>query len=196
MERVAKKLPRGLLSSAAKDYLKARGISKHHALLAGLHSPKLFGQQISSDLQIPYLDVHGCPTAFFRIRRLGRSAGPKFVQPKDTRPHLYFAPCIKWGDITSNPGVELFFTEGELKALKACLTGIPTLGIGGVDCWRYRGGVLPEFDAINWAGRNVTIVFDADAETNPHVLRAEQGLAQELNWRGANVFRLRLPQEE
>jgi hypothetical protein len=54
-------------------------------------------------------------------------------------------------------------------------------------------GALPDFDLISWQGRDVVILFDANASTNLNVRRARFALAQELLKRGAIVRIADLP---
>src|SRR5207248_701104 len=54
-------------------------------------------------------------------------------------------------------------------------------------------GVIPDFDRINWRGREVEIIFDADARDNDNVKNARQKLAIELRKRGATVRILEMP---
>jgi hypothetical protein len=49
----------------------------------------------------------------------------------------------------------------------------------------YRTEVVPEFAEIEWAGREVSLIFDSDATTNEEVQRAAFELANWLDERGA-----------
>lgn len=158
---------------------------------------------------IPYFDLHGKPTKFYRARyvedtRKGFDAltGKKalrYTQPGDSVTELYLPPLIDWAAIAAKPEVPLLITEGELKA--ACTTkhGLPTLGLGGV--WSFQSKkhgtpLLPAFDLFELAGRTVYIVYDSDAVTNPDVVAAELRLAKRLVERGAVVYIGRLPPNE
>ncbi len=158
---------------------------------------------------IPYFDLNGKPTKFYRARyvedtRKGFDAltGKKalrYTQPGDSVTEVYLPPLIDWAAIAGKPEVPLLITEGELKA--ACTTkhGLPTLGLGGV--WSFQSKkhgtpLLPIFDAFELAGRTVYIVYDSDAVTNPDVVAAELRLAKRLVERGAVVLICRLPPNE
>ncbi len=140
-------------------------------------------------------------TAFWRCKvfpalknRKGQEV--KYLQPKGSRNRLYIPQGVN-----VQADTPLWITEGEKKALKLIQEGFPCIGLGGVWSWRaggqgYRRGygrVIPDFDRVNWIGREVTIVFDSDVATNSLVALAERQLARELTSRGARVFLCRLP---
>ena len=80
-------------------------------------------------------------------------------------------------------------------------------GLTGV--WNFRGtigkatdasgarvsikGVIPDMDRVTWIDRDVSILFDSDAEVNPSVSAAREVLAEELRTRGARVVVMGLP---
>jgi hypothetical protein len=72
------------------------------------------------------------PTEGFKERKPRR-----YVQHRASGVHAYFArlPGYNWAAIADDPTVAVAIVEGELKALKACIEGLPTIGIGGVDCF-------------------------------------------------------------
>lgn len=160
----------------------------------------------AASLQIPYFDLDGKPTQFFRVRYLeplpgfaGQAAKPqRFSQPLGTLNEVYLPPLFKksWREIAADPTVELFATEGELKAAAACVFGLTTMGFGGVDVWRAgkRGiTLLPILQEFDWKNRPVKIVYDSDLATKPGVIRAQRNLAAELLSRGARVEIVNLP---
>jgi hypothetical protein len=151
-------------------------------------------------LHIPYFDIAGKPTGFFRVRYLealpgfaGATKKPqRYAQPADTLNEVYLPPVINWAKVAADPEKDILIVEGELKAAAGCVNGFATVGLGGVDVWRSKKkGVrwLPPLDKIEWKGRRVTIVFDSDAATNPDVIRAQRQLAKELTTtHGAQVY--------
>lgn len=156
--------------------------------------------------EIPYFDASGEPTGFSRYRYLGDPRGGfyaatakpmRYVQPKGAPSMAYFPRLgLPWSEILVAPQVPLIITEGELKAACACAQDFAAIGLGGV--WSFRSGprltaLLPELDAIEWKGRSVYIVYDADARSNPNVAAAENKLATELLQRGALLYIVRLP---
>ena len=56
---------------------------------------------------------------------------------KDGGTHIFFPTCFKGNLIdylTAHPDESIYFTEGEKKAAKACLEGIPCIAILGIWC--------------------------------------------------------------
>lgn len=155
---------------------------------------------------IPYFDINGKQTKFKRLRYVedtrkgfdkltGRKA-LRYTQLAGTVNEAYFPPLLNWVQQTSDVSKPLVITEGELKAACACSKGIPTIGLGGVWCFKSTrkgqsiiGGLL----SIEWSGRRVFICYDSDAATNPSVVAAENMLASELTELGADVQIARLP---
>lgn len=155
---------------------------------------------------IPYFDLKGKPTKFWRARFVvetrkgfdilsGRKA-LRYVQPGDSVTEAYFPPLgIDWTAIADDSSETLVVTEGELKAACAVKHGFNTVGLGGV--WSFQStkhetALLPVFDKFDLDGRQVYICFDSDAATNPNVVAAERRLAERLLAKGADVFITRL----
>jgi hypothetical protein len=95
--------------------------------------------------------------------------------------------------------VALWITEGQKKAAKAAQEGLACIALPGVWNWlsRISSDVsipLPDFDLIEFQGREVYVVFDSDSATNPHVRLASRRLAEFLARRGAKVYRVQLPE--
>jgi hypothetical protein len=152
--------------------------------------------------KIPYLDMEGEDTGFFRLRFLAETKLDgkvvRYLQPANTEPRTYFAPGVAWEVILSDVREELWVTEGEKKAAAACLAGLPTLGLGGVWSWRsnrFGHALLPDLEAIQWQGRKVVIVFDSDLTSNPKVQGALSALGRTLLSRGAVVVMMSLPSD-
>lgn len=149
-------------------------------------------------MKIPYFTLSGTPTDFFRVRYLGELPGfagvvekpQRYAQPAGTLNEVYFPPILDktWEEVTNDTSVPIHITEGELKAAAGCSVGLVTMGLGGVDVWRSSKReieFLPSLDRIKWHNREVVIVYDSDAATNPNVVRAQLQLARELIQRGA-----------
>jgi hypothetical protein len=147
---------------------------------------------------IPYFDLDGKPTRFFRIRYLEKPPGfagvvekpQRYVQPAKTLNEVYLPPLLDstWKEIAKDASVTIVITEGEFKAAAGCASGLATVGLGGVDLFRAtkRGlELLPQLDAIEWDNRHVVIAYDSDAATNLNVVRAQRQLAHALVARGA-----------
>jgi len=116
------------------------------------------------------------------------------MQPKNTEPHIYFAPFVDWKEVANDTTFPIAITEGEKKAAAACMAGITTLGLGGVWNFRtHRGALLPAFREIVWQRREVSIVFDSDISTNEEVAKAALVLSEQLSKLGASVKIVYLP---
>lgn len=155
---------------------------------------------------IPYFDLSGRRTAFYRYRILQRKGWDaltaeqkrqRYTQPAKSAPELYLPPLVDWRKAAADASQPLVITEGELKAACGCkLTAYPTIGLGGVENWKAtkRGlAWLPQFNLFQWEGRRVYIAFDSDAATNENVQRAERGLAAVAAQWGALVHVVRVP---
>lgn len=157
--------------------------------------------------KIPYFDLDGQQTEFFRFRylestktgfaALTNAKAQRYAQPAGSANELYLPPLATgttWRTIAENPAIPLVITEGELKAACATKKGFPTVGLGGV--WNFKSKdapLLPMFEQFAWDGRTVHICYDSDAVTNPKVKKAESALARELALLGARPYIVRLP---
>lgn len=156
--------------------------------------------------KIPYFDLDGRETAFFRVRFTEAPAGwrgtvgspQRYAQRAGSINEAYLPPLlpVAWREVAENPKLGILITEGEKKAAAGCLAGYATVGLGGVDVWRAgRRGIdlLAPLDQINWEERPVTVLFDSDLVGKPQVLRAQLALAHALTMRGAVVSLGSLP---
>lgn len=165
-------------------------------------------------LVIPYNLPDGTPAAFerdggqaefCRVRYLAeprvrpgfkKVKAQRYGQPKNSGVHAYFpiVAAFDWQDVLGDVRMPLLVTEGEKKALAISANGAPCVGIGGVFNWLQGGEFLAPLASIKWKSRQVFVVFDSDAATNPNVITAESRLAQELSLKlGAQVHIVRLP---
>ena len=160
-------------------------------------------------LVITYFDLDGEVATFddrpfYRLRyyppeRRGFApySGPKYVQPPRSPTLPYLPPLDDWRQIAADADRPLMITEGEKKTLAGRLAGFSIVGLGGV--FNFTGSdrtsLEPTLAAFKWAGRQVVVAFDSDAETNPAVLTAEARIVHELQTvRGARCRIVRLPQ--
>ena len=157
-------------------------------------------------LKIPYFDLDGDETKFWRVRYLedlpgfaGAATKPqRYAQAPGSTNEVYLPPLLNkaWRQIAKDVAERIIITEGELKAAAGCLADLNVMGLGGVDVWRStKKGLelLPVFDEIEWQGRVVVVLFDSDAATNPNVVRAQRQLAKALLKRGARPAVASLP---
>ena len=168
--------------------------------------PKLGLPIAKAGFIIPYHDFQGRATKFWRFRFLESSNSGfaaltdkkevRYLQPKRSVNEIYIPTILNWEPIIEDVGKPIFITEGELKAACACAVGLPTLGLGGVWCFRSAAqhmAMLPQFSEVVWKGRTVYICYDSDAASNNMVIQAENALARELLLMGATPLIIRLP---
>lgn len=143
--------------------------------------------------KIPYFNVHGRPTKFYRFRYLeydnargfaklvhSNGSGPlkhdvRYVQPIDTVPEAYLSPTLAWPQIFTSVATPLLITEGELKAACACKHKLACVGLGGV--WSFKSSkqgqhLLPLFKDITWTG--AADVADDDVKNGKAKPKLEQ----------------------
>ena len=202
---VIEKLMYAKLAGSALEPAQAQAMGLIPTTAAEMDS---YGLPAAAAFVIPYFDLDGQPTDFYRARyvedtRKGFDAltGKKalrYIQPGNSVTEVYLPPLIDWREATT-ADYPLLITEGELKAACATAHGLPTIGLGGV--WSFQSSkhntpLLPVFNEFELSGREVFIVFDSDAVTNPNVVAAELRLAQRLTEKGAVVKIARLPSLE
>lgn len=126
----------------------------------------------------------------------------------------YFCPVLNWNEIQQKTSIDIVITEGELKGALACLKGIPTIALPGVDGFvnkiKNPDGTehrefLPDLEWLTpetdkwkktyWENRNVALVFDSDIVSKWQVQRALKELAKRLRMKGAKPFLVLLPNE-
>jgi hypothetical protein len=208
----------------AIDDLARSGISAAAAEDAGIYTEPN-AKEIYNDFRklecmvIPYYDPEtgdlmtfkrdGEELPFCRVRYMnppmirqgfGKKRKPmRYAQPQNSGVFPYFpmGTLVNWGEVLSDPRQPVVITEGEKKALAGCLSGMPTIGLGGVFNFLESGALLPALRRVKWRGRKVYICFDSDASTNPLILTAEARLAELLSLKmGAKVHLVRLTDAE
>lgn len=149
--------------------------------------------------KIPYFDIKGKPTKFYRTRLFatGFEKAKRYRQPEGTDVRLYFPPIgNKWVKLALSAKTPIYITEGEKKAYAAMKRGLLCIGLGGVWSWQSKKkGVplIPDFSLLQWQGRTVYIVFDSDIATNEDVRKAADRLSDMLKGLGAVPSILQLP---
>jgi hypothetical protein len=150
-------------------------------------------------LKLPYHDIDGSDSGFYRIRYLEELPGfgaqlakpQRYAQQAGTLNWVYLPKCegLDWEVVAADTEMPLIITEGELKAASCCLRQrVPTVALGGVTVWqssKKEVPLLPPLDRFEWQNRRVYIIFDSDAATNEDVARAQLKLADELVRLGA-----------
>jgi hypothetical protein len=202
--------------SFCAEYLTTHGVSVEYARACGLQAipdgwDKKKNRPIIRGLFIPYYGK------LFRLRRrrthipaeeeggtLVRDSYDltKFLTPSGADVAPYFPPSGMPRNWTTDTTIDLFFSEGPVKAL--CLTehGFPCIGLGGVEAGfhdvtakRTEGAleVHARLRTIAWKGRKVFVAYDAMRVRNPSVARGEARLAHILGKQGAIVYLIELP---
>lgn len=93
-----------------------------------------------------------------------------------------------------DPTVSLWVTEGVKKADSLASWGLCVVALSGVFNWRSNMGTLGDWEDIPLRGREVVICFDADARSNPLVLKAMVRFGRWLKSKGAGrIFYLIVP---
>ena len=152
-------------------------------------------------LVFPYRNLAGKTNGFTRTRphipRVDKDGKQvKYEQAKGSPVHAYFpAGCLKKIRDKQSP---IYVTEGEKKALALSQLGIAAVGLGGVWCACKKGTeeLIDDLAAIDWAGRDVYIVFDFDEKdkTRQQVGMAKYRLARVLRAAGAKeIYDVELP---
>lgn len=199
------------LQQWALDDLARSGISKEAAGEAGMHAvepgqyPELLGftvDGITDGYAIPFKDPvtdapmrkhDGRPYVRVKLRTpmdMGDSKA-KYLSPKDGGVHAYIPPAV----LQADPSAPLVLTEGEKKALSACLNGIPTIGFVGVYGYLDAGTRDLHADLHHFftAGREIVFVIDSDAAVNKDIAVAAHRLSVIAKLRGCKFKVLVLP---
>jgi hypothetical protein len=164
--------------------------------LAATETADLVGEHCAfKSYKIPYFDLDGNATDYFRVRFTGDGAfGTKpegrYRQSKGSAPHACFPPNRPWAILARDADEPVYITEGEKKAYRAAKEDLNVIALGGV--WSFKSKklrvrFLPELEEFAWRGRVVYLAFDSDRATNEHIVEAERALTRELVRRGASV---------
>lgn len=196
-------------AEATRSVLRGRGFTEQEIdywISAGvgyinlLSVAKRFGAKHNA-LLIPYFDLDGKPVIdhqtgrpFERVRLQDyHKKGGKYRSEPGTVLHAYLPPLPnggKWRDILNDSDKPVAITEGEFKAGQGscAIGGLPTIGLGGVDCLVTRkGGLIPELAGMKFASRTVFIVFDA-----PINKEVRHGIKRAMNYLMGNGARVKV----
>jgi hypothetical protein len=146
-------------------------------------------QAVTPGLLIPLYDMFGNVSSYqYRPDNPRKNGEAKLIKYETRAGHrqvLDANPIL--GERLRDPNDPLIVTEGVRKADAATSKGYVAVALPGVWCWRKDGVALPEWEDIKLYGRDVYVAFDSDVRTNPHVLKALNGLCKFLHERGANA---------
>lgn len=182
-------------------------------LLSKEQTKELIGHTYEPSVKIPYRDLDGNDTGFHRVRLLAPKSKMKYSQARASGSHVYFPPCPKWRQYTTNVDIPIIITEGEFKAwtiqrhLDKHKVAYGVIGLAGVTSWTDKSGLHLHKDLMQFAwkrktdfdvkNRQVYIIFDydgkkEDGEPNDQVALAETKLAIVLRGLGAVVHLCRV----
>ena len=134
---------------------------------------------------------------FHRIRPLGhrREGSAKFLQPRDSGTHVFFAqhPALDWPTILEDPTHPLILTEGETRSLAGAAVGLYVISITGVDCGQQDGKLHPDLARVHLKGRRIFFAFDSDVRLKADARKALHKLATLLRIQGAEVLEVAIP---
>jgi Protein of unknown function (DUF3631)/Domain of unknown function (DUF3854) len=94
----------------------------------------------------------------------------------------------------TDPDVPLWATEGARKADAAVSAGLCCIALLGVDGWQSKGVALPDWKDVRLKDRDVLVCFDSDVMTKPSVAGALARFTAWLDYRGAKVRHVILPE--
>jgi hypothetical protein len=118
----------------------------------------------------------------------------KYLQPRRSGVRIFFP--VATVDAVLHSTEPLYIVEGEKKSLAVAQTGLPAVGICGIEGW-HRGAsrdLHPDLDDVGLRGRVVNVIPDADVRTNPAVERAVHRLGAALSARGATAKLVLVPE--
>ena len=136
LQRAVSKYHAKLPGSPAEEFLNSRGLPPEE--VAGyrfgyVDDPLPEHEQYRGKLAIPYLRKHprtGWSCVSIRFRTLEPEGKPKYQSMAGDRPRLYNTEKL------TLPYPDVGITEGEIDAVTASLSGLPTVGIPGSQMWQ------------------------------------------------------------
>jgi len=135
---------------------------------------------------------------FERIRLEKPSATCRYLSPKGGGQFPFVLPAVHM-HLVANPAAPVVISEGEKKALRATLAGVPTIGLTGIDCWSEgKGSRRPHSLLARYLtpGRCVVMVYDSDGTTEEKVVqfdRSAERLARAIENAGCAFRRTFVP---
>lgn len=171
-----------LASGLTPETIKAHGI--HSARPSDI--PKLIGwapTDLQSALVFPYPgQPEFCRIKCFPSLTNGNGHTRRYLQKKGTSVRLYIPKLA--ASVLKDPGVPLYWTEGEKKALRADQAGIPCIALGGLWNWIEENSAIEALDEIAHVNRAERFYPDQDIWARPDLLKAVYAFAREIEARG------------
>ena len=147
--------------------------------LLGFDAPKVVSAYV-----IPFADPRGGWLPHVRLKVFPTyttdKGTTKYLQPAASGVRIFFPVAAL--DAVMHSDEPLYLVEGEKKALAVAQTGLPAVGLCGIEGWHTKGSrdLHPDLDDIGLRGRVVNVIPDADARTNPAVHAAVRRLGAAL----------------
>lgn len=143
---------------------------------------------------LTFTDANGAARPFNRIKPLG-IFGAKFLQPRGSGTHVYFAnhPASDWTTVLADPSYGVVITEGETRSLAGAVHDLPVISITGVDCGQAKGKLHPDLELVDWRGRPAYLAFDSDVRHKAGPRAALSQMARLLHECGAEVYEVSIP---
>lgn len=201
-----------MISDKHLAMLAESGVTPEHAALRGYRTitdPKQFGdiaivkaaRKCVPGLLIPLLAIDGTVCGYQyrpdnpRLRD-GDGKPVKYETPWKQTNRVDIPPSV--AEQLADSSVPLWITEGIKKADCGALHGLCIVGLIGVWNWRGRnssGGTtaLPDWQDIALNNRRVIVAYDGDMWRNENVQKASSALSTYLEFKGAKVEYLWLP---
>ena len=181
-------------------HLEKDGINETQALVAGIFSatPNLAEEltgHCKAGIIFAYFNEDGTDIyrygedrrPFFRLRPDNPAGKAKYLSPKGAPTFIYY-PRTTVFNFSRLSSVELVVAEGEKKSLKATLSDIPCIGLGGVTSYRtgYKdedgkrslGSLVKDINLFQ--ASKITICFDSDITYKQPVALAIKALTHDL----------------
>lgn len=147
LERAQKLYSRNV--DAALPYLATRGLTRDHAVTAGLGvvtGELVDHESLKGRLSIPYITPEGVVNMAFRCmqnHKCGASGCPKYIQSEGLGVNLYHVMTYQ------TAGDFICLAEGELDALTLNVCGIPAFGISGAGKWeKHWTSIMDDFEYV------------------------------------------------
>ena len=136
---------------------------------------KLIDQSVAG-LLIPYHNLDGSESGFYRVRLKSPKGDMKYSQAQGSGVHIYIPKGLERGIET------LGIVEGEFKALALTEAGFPTLGISGFYGWQQNSQIHPELgEALAYLQpQRIEWIGDSDTLLNPDFYTATSRMVEKL----------------
>jgi hypothetical protein len=147
---------------------------------------------------IPYADPRGGFMPHVRMKIFPsverKSSTIRYLQPRRSGIRIFFPLAAV--EAVLHSAEDLYLVEGEKKALCVAQTGVPVIGIAGVEGWHAADSerLHPDLDDVGLEDRVVHLWPDDDVSRNPMVAYAMDRLGLALKARGVRAMTIVRPE--